>query len=147
MAIAPKTKKVDEKYKNRIYPIIDVGIAQNLILQNNRLEKSIRILAQDAILNDMSFISQTESDEELIHDFWKNDINEKYYSYGFGASEIIFDEKTGKPKELYQIPTETLSIKQETNSDGTFSYYAIEEIVEKPIVKIKLSKMYYIPSI
>ena len=50
---------------------------------------------------------------------------QEFYSYGFSASEIIFNEKkTGFPKELYQIPDETIFIKQESNRDGTYSYYA-----------------------
>ena len=149
-SIAPKTSKEDRDYKYRVDPIVPVSIAQNLILQNNRLDKSIRILAQDVILNEITYLSDTESEvEETVASFWKNNINELYkqlqefYSYGFGASEIIFDEETGLPKELYQIPAETLFIKQETNRDGTYSYYAIQQIVGKPDVKMKLSRFSY----
>lgn len=150
LSIAPKTSKEDRDYKYRIDPIVPVSIAQNLILQNNRLDKSIRILAQDVILNEITYLSDTESEvEEAVASFWKNNINELYkqlqefYSYGFGASEIIFDDETGLPKELYQIPAETLFIKQETNRDGTYSYYAIQQIVGKPDVKMKLSRFSY----
>ena len=150
MSIAPKTSKEDEKYKYRIDPLVPVGIAQNLILQNNRLDKSIRILAQDVILNEITYLSDTESEiENTVASFWKNNINELYkqlqefYSYGFGASEIIFDDETGLPKELYQIPAETLFIKQEDNRDGSYSYYAIQKIDGKPDVKMKLSRFTY----
>lgn len=150
LSIAPKTSKEDKDYKYRIDPIVPVGIAQNLILQNNRLDKSIRILAQDVILNEITYLSDSESEnEELVASFWKNNINELYkqlqefYSYGFGASEIIFDEETGLPKKLYQIPAETLFIKQETNRDGTYSYYAIQKVVGKEDVKMKLSRFAY----
>ena len=149
MSIAPKTSKEDAKYKYRIDPIVSVSIAQNLILQNNRLDKAIRILAQDVILNEFTYLNDENETDQSIIDFWKNNINELYkqvqefYSYGFGASEIIFDEKTGLPKELYQIPAETLTIKQEVNDDGTFSYYALQEIVGKPAVKMKLSRFKY----
>ena len=150
MSIAPKTSKEDEKYKYRIDPLVPVSIAQNLILQNNRLDKSIRILAQDVILNEITYLSDTESEiENTVASFWKNNINELYkqlqefYSYGFGASEIIFDDETGLPKELYQIPAETLFIKQEDNRDGTYSYYAIQKIDGKPDVKMKLSRFTY----
>ena len=110
-SIAPKTKKEDKDYRYKLYPLINVGISQNLILQNNKLDKAIRILAQDVILNEFSFLNddEKETDENIVN-FWKNNINELYkqvqefYSYGFGASEIIFDKKTGLPKELYQIP-------------------------------------------
>lgn len=117
-SIAPKTSKEDQDYKYRIDPIVSVSISQNLILQNNRLDKAIRILAQDVILNEITCLSDKESDiEQTVAGFWKNNINELYkqiqefYSYGFGASEIIFDGKTGLPKELYQILTEALFIK------------------------------------
>ena len=68
---------------------------------------------------------------------------QEFYSYGFGVSEIIFDKKTGTTKELYQIPAETVTIKQEFNKDGIYSYYAIPEIVGKPAVKMKLSRFEY----
>ena len=127
-----------------------MSIAQNLILQNNRLDKSIRILAQDVILNEISYLSDKENDnEELVASFWKDNINELYkqlqefYSYGFGASEIIFDEETGLPTKLYQIPADTLFIKQDSNRDGTYSYYAIQKVDGKPDVKMKLSRFQY----
>ena len=148
-SIAPKTRKEDKDYKYKLYPLVSVSIAQNLILQNNKLDKSIRILAQDVILNEFTYLNDENETDQSIIDFWKNNINELYkqvqefYSYGFGASEIIFDEKTGLPKELYQIPAETLTIKQEVNDDGTFSYYALQEIVGKPAVKMKLSRFKY----
>ena len=148
-SIAPKTRKEDKDYKYKLYPLVSVSIAQNLILQNNKLDKSIRILAQDVILNEFTYLNDENETDQSIIDFWKNNINELYkqvqefYSYGFGASEIIFDEKTGLPKELYQIPAETLTIKQEVNDDGTFSYYALQEIVGKTAVKMKLSRFKY----
>ena len=107
-SIAPKTRKEDKDYKYRIDPIVPVGIAQSLIMQNNRLDKAIRILAQDVILNEITYLSEKEdANEELVASFWKNNINELYkqlqefYSYGFSASEIIFDKDTGIPKKLY----------------------------------------------
>ena len=148
-SIAPKTRKEDKDYRYKLYPLINVSISQNLILQNNKLDKAIRILAQDVILNEFTYLNDEKGTDENLISFWKNNINELYkqvqefYSYGFGASEIIFDEKTGLPKELYQIPAETICIKQEVNGDGTFSYYAIQEIVGKPAVKMKLSRFHY----
>ena len=155
LSIAPKTTKEDKDYKYRIDPIVPVGIAQNLILQNNRLDKAIRILAQDVILNEITYLSEKENEnEELVASFWKNNINElykqlqEYYSYGFGASEIIFDKKTGLPVELYQIPAETVFIKQESKRDSKtgeihYSYYAIQKIDGKKDVKMKLSRFQY----
>lgn len=149
MIIAPKTSKDDGNYKYKIDPIIPVGIAQNLILQNNKLDKAIRILAQDVVLNDINYLSEEKSDiEDGVANFWKNNMNElykqvqEYYSYGFGASEIIFDEN-GVPKELYQIPAETLFIKQESNRDGSYSYYAVQKIAGKKDIKMKLSRFQY----
>ena len=83
-----------------------MSIAQNLILQNNRLDKSIRILAQDVILNEFTFLYDKESDiEETVANFWKNNINELYkqlkefYSYGFGVSEFEHHEKFLSPNQ------------------------------------------------
>ena len=58
LSIAPKTTKEDKNYKYRIDPIVPVSITQNLILQNNRLNKSIRILTQEAILNEITYLSK-----------------------------------------------------------------------------------------
>ncbi len=149
-SIAPKTSKEDKDYRYRLDPLVPVRIAQNLILQNNRLDKCIRILAQDVILNEITYLTDEESEiEETVAKFWKNNINELYkqlqefYSYGFGASEIIFDEETGLPIKLYQIPAETLFIKQDSNRDGTYSYYAIQKVDGKSDVKMKLSRFQY----
>lgn len=149
MSIAPKTTKEDEKYQSRIDPIVSVSIAQNLILQNNRLDKAIRILAQDVILNEFTYLSDKEGkNDEVVVEFWKNNINELYkqvqefYSYGFGASEIVFDDD-GLPVKLYQIPAETVFINQENNRDGTYSYYAIQKISGKPDIKMKLHNREY----
>ena len=154
--LAPKTSKEEGTYKLRIDPFIPVATAESLILQNNKLDKSIRILSQDVILNDFSFLNTDENEEieETIIDFWKNNINEFYkqiqefYAYGFGASEIIFDKKTGLPKKLYQIPAKTLFIHEERKKDvetGEMisSYYAIQQVTGKPDVKMKLSRYNY----
>lgn len=78
-SIVPKTSKEDKDYKYRIDPIVPVGIAQSLIMQNNRLDKAIRILAQDVILNEITYLSEKEdANEELVASFWKNNINELY---------------------------------------------------------------------
>ena len=44
MSIAPNTSKKDAEYKYRIDLIVSISITQNLILQNKRLDKAIRIL-------------------------------------------------------------------------------------------------------
>ena len=59
MSISPKTSKEDAKYKYRIDPIVSVSIAQNLILQNNRLDKAIRrdcqVLSADLLFSFQPF--------------------------------------------------------------------------------------------
>ena len=77
-SIAPKTRKEDKDYKYKLYPLVSVSIAQNLILQNNKLDKSIRILAQDVILNEFTYLNDENETDQSIIDFWKNNINELY---------------------------------------------------------------------
>lgn len=153
--LAPKTSKEDGVYKLRIDPFVPVSVAESLILQNNKLDKGIRILSQDVILNDFSFLSENidESVEEEVLKFWKDNINElykqiqEYYAYGFGVSEIIFDKKTGLPKKLYQIPAKTVFIHEERNRDEdgeiVSSYYAIQQVTGKKDVKMRLSRYNY----
>ena len=152
--LAPKTSKEDGNYKLRIDPFIPVSVAESLILQNNKLDKSIRILSQDVILNDFSFLSEDDVEvEEEIIEFWKSNINElykqiqEYYSYGFGVSEIIFSKKTGLPKKLYQIPAKSVFIHEERSVDEfgnpVSSYYAIQQVTGKPDVKMRLSRYNY----
>ena len=152
--LTPNTSKEDGNYKLRIDPFIPVRVAESLILQNNRLDKSIRILAQDVILNEFTYLYEGESEiEELVMEFWRNNLNELYkqiqefYAYGFGASEIIFDKKTGYPKKLYQIPAKTLFINEEKtvdeNGEKVSSYYAIQSMMGKQDVKMRLSRFNY----
>lgn len=152
--LTPTTQKEDGHYKLRIDPVVPVSIAESLILQNNKLDKSIRILSQDIILNEFSFVNAEDSEiEKQILEFWKNNINELYkqiqefYSYGFGVSEIIIDKKTGLPKKLYQIPAKTVFIHEERNPDENgeivSSYYAIQQVVGKEDVKMRLSRYNY----
>lgn len=54
-SIVPKTSKEDKDNKYCINPIVPVSIVQNLILQNNMLDKLIRILAQEEILNRITY--------------------------------------------------------------------------------------------
>ena len=152
--LAPVTTKEEGVYNLRIDPFIPVSVAESLILQNNKLDKSIRILAQDVILNDFSFLNEVEDDmEEEVKEFWKNNLNELYkqiqefYSYGFGVSEIIFSKKTGLPKKLYQIPAKTVFINEERskdeNGETVSSYYAIQQVTGKKDVKMRLSRYNY----
>ena len=155
-AISPKTFKLDTQgFQSVIEPLIPVNIAKNLILQNNRLDKCIRILAQDVILNEFTFLSENNNDDDLhekVLKFWKDNVDElfkqaeEYYAYGFGASEVIFDE-TGFPVKLYQIPSETLFISQENRYDENgrfegYSYYAVQKVGSES-VKMRLSRFQY----
>ncbi len=151
-AISPKSSKLDTTgFTTVIQPIVPVNIAKNLILQNNRLDKCIRILAQDVILNDFTFLSEDEKedDHDRIINFWQENKDEifkqgqEYYAYGFGASEVIFDDE-GYPVKLFQIPSETLFISQETNPDGGYRYYAIQKVNGKSL-KMRLSRFKYGP--
>ena len=151
-AISPKSSKLDTTgFTTVIQPIVPVNIAKNLILQNNRLDKCIRILAQDVILNDFTFLSEDEKedDHDRIINFWQENKDEifkqgqEYYAYGFGASEVIFDDE-GYPVKLFQIPSETLFISQETNPNGGYSYYAIQKVNGKSL-KMRLSRFKYGP--
>ena len=79
-AISPETFKLDtEGFHSVIQPLIPVNIAKNLILQNARLDKCIRILAQDVILNEFTFLSENTNDDdqhEKVLNFWKNNVDE-----------------------------------------------------------------------
>ena len=64
-AISPETFKLDtEGFHSVIKPLIPVNIAKNLILQNTRLDKCIRIIAQDVILNEFTFLSENNNDDQ-----------------------------------------------------------------------------------
>lgn len=153
--LSPKTSKEDGHYKLRIDPFLPVNIAESLILQNNRLDKSIRILAQDVILNEFTYLCETDDAiEETVREFWLNNINELYkqiqefYAYGFGVSEIVFDKKTGLPKKLYQIPAKSVFIHEERTTDEitgekVSSYYAIQQVAGNKDVKMRLSRYNY----
>ena len=148
-AIHRETVKQDGKYQNRLYPLISVDLCDNLILQNVLLNKSIITLSKDIILNDFTYLEEnTEINKQQVETFWENNKNElyqqiiDYYSYGFGASEIVFNNQ-GEPVKLYQIPANTLYIKQELNRDGSISYYAVQQVTGRPDVKMRLSHFNY----
>lgn len=148
--LTPQTVKDVTKYHNHIYPYIPVDLCDNLILQNVALNSAIKVIAEDVILNEITYLNdEGETDvEDKVRDFWKNNQDElcnqakDYYSYGFGASEIVFD-KDGNPAKLFQIPAGTLYIKQEPKQDGEFSYYAIQQVSGKKDVKMRLSRFQY----
>ena len=79
-AISPETFKLDtEGFHSVIRPLIPVNVAKNLILQNTRLDKCIRIIAQDVILNEFTFLSETTNDDDQhdkVLNFWKNNVDE-----------------------------------------------------------------------
>ena len=131
------TIKVDDTNRGtHIKPYIPVSVCDNLIYQTVLLSTCIDTLAEDTILNDISFNTTVEADNvkvELIKDFWLDNQDEllkqikDWYSYGFGASEIIF--AGDEPVELVEIQADTLYIKKETFNDefgeSKILYYAV----------------------
>ena len=145
------TIKVDDKNKgSHIKPYIPVGICDNLIYQNVLLEDCISTLAEDTVLNDFNLLNTNESDDakvELIKQFWQLNQDEllkqikDYFSYGFGASEITFNDDL-TPKEIAQIQADTLYIRKETYKnefgESTILYYAVQQINGVDNVKMRL---------
>lgn len=144
------TIKSDDTQKGtHIKPYIPVSVCDNLIYQTVLLSTCIDTLAEDTILNDISF-SEDESDNskiENVKQFWLRNQDEllkqikDWYSYGFGASEIIF--AGSEPVELVQIQADTLYIRKETVSDTVTGerkivYYAVQQINGVDKVKMRL---------
>lgn len=156
-AIAHKTHKPDDEKGTYIYPYLSVGLCDNLILQNVLLSKCINTFAEDITFNDLSLKdTDIEVDNEkmkLIREFW--DLNQEelsyqvkdWLSYGFGASEIIYDSNY-EVVELAQIPANTLHIQKkqkfntEINDYDTY-YYAVQQVTGKENVIMKLSHLEY----
>lgn len=138
-------KNDDVNRGTHIKPYIPVSICDNLIYQTVLLSTCIDTLAEDTILNDISFNNKIEADKdkiEYIKEFWLNNQDEllkqitDYYSYGFGASEIIF--KNNQPYTLNQIQADTLYIKKETTNNNKVLYYAVQQIAGVDKVKMRL---------
>ena len=153
--LKPDTKKPKDENGTRIYPYLSVSICDNLIQQNVLLSTCIQTLAEDVIFNNVNIVGlnkNEDSDEaKLIKKFWEDNQEEcknlyvDYFSYGFGGAEITFEND--KPKSIYQIPAETLSIKKESrrnNETGELetSHYAIQQINGEQI-KMKLAHLEY----
>ena len=144
-------KRDDKEQGTQIKPYIPVSICDNLIYQTVYLQTCIDTIAEDITLNDISLTSKIQADEikmELVKEFWLNNQDEllkqvtDYTSYGFGASEVIF-ENNNLPVELVQIQADTLYIKKEkvidyeTNTSKT-CYYAVQQINGVDNVKMRL---------
>ena len=149
-----QTVKLDtSKYSYAIRPLVPVEFAKQLIQNNTNLEKCIRLLSQDVVLNEYVFTSQINPDQptEVIDNFWENSKYElyqamqEYYSYGFGACEVIRNEN-GELDHLVQIPAETLFIEQTAHYDDNqkleYSYYAVQQVNGKHI-KMRLTRYDY----
>lgn len=156
LTIPAQTRKKDDADKGIfIKPYIPVQVCDNLIYQNVYLSKCITTFAEDMIYNDVNLKNKdgiTVGGEEVV-EFWENNQEElcdtikDYLSYGFGASEIIFDSRTGLPVELEEISAETLCIKLEKRyNEETQSYeqfpYALHKINGKEVL-LKLSHLTY----
>jgi len=144
------TIKVDDTNRGtHIKPYLPVALCDNLIMQNVFLSICIDTLAEDTILNDISF-NGLDSDKiklEIVKEFWLNNQDEllkqltDYYSYGFGASEIIF--AGNEPVEIVQIQADTLYIKKETvkeyeTGESKLVYYAVQQVNGVDKVKMRL---------
>lgn len=148
-----ETIKVDDKNKgNHIKPYLNVSLCDNLIYQNVLLKTCIETLAKDTVYNDLTITTKdgkgNDSLLQDIKDFWLNNQDElmnaitDYYSYGFGACEIITDKNTGLPVELYEIQADTLYIKKNTKPDENGEkrdyYYVVQQINGVDTVYMKL---------
>ena len=138
---AQTRKKDDEDKGVYINPYIPVNICDNLIYQNVYLSKCIKTFSEDMIYNDINLKNRTGEpvDADDIIDFWEDnqeplcDTIIDYQSYGFGAAEILFNKKTGKPAQLKEISADTLRIKKVRKYDNDLNgyeyyYYASHKI-------------------
>lgn len=155
---AQTRKKDDETTGIYIKPYIPVAICDNLIYQNVYLSKCITTFAEDMIYNDINIKNDNDSAEISIDDitmFWEDnqeslcDTVKDYLAYGFGASEILFNEKTGLPDELVEISADTINIKKERRyNPETDTYedypYASHRINGKEVL-LRLSHLEYPP--
>ena len=64
------TVKLDTgRFSNVIMPIIPVHLSKQLIYNNTNLEKCIRLLSQDVILNEYAFTGEKNEDDTLVDNF------------------------------------------------------------------------------
>ena len=145
-------KSDDVNNGTMIKPYIPVSVCDNLIYQTVLLQTCIDTLAEDMVLNDIGLTGKTESENvkiELIKDFWLNNQDEMlkqvtdYLSYGFGASEVIFETNTGEPVEIVQIQADTLYISKEKVNDYATGesrtvYYAVQQVNGVTKTKMRL---------
>lgn len=142
----PETVKPDDVNKGiRITPYIPVNICDNLIMQNVLLNTCIEVLSEDMVFNDITL--QSENPNEDIINFWETNQDELKYqitdwnSYGFGASEIIYNTDANVA-ELKQIPANTLYISKEKHkTTGEWLFYAVQQVTGHDNVKMRLSHM------
>ena len=145
----PATHKADDENRGtHIRPYLPVRLCDNLILQNVLLSKCINTFAEDIIFNDINLKEEISSGEDIV-DFWELNQEElcyqvkDYLSYGFGASEIIYNNEN-TVAELKQIPADTLYISKEKDQQtGENYYYAVQQVTGKPNVKLRLSHLNY----
>ena len=145
----PATHKADDENRGtHIRPYLPVRLCDNLILQNVLLSKCINTFAEDIVFNDINLKEEASSGEDIV-DFWELNQEElcyqvkDYLSYGFGASEIIYNNEN-TVAELKQIPADTLYISKEKDQQtGENYYYAVQQVTGKPNVKLRLSHLNY----
>lgn len=157
--IIQETHKPDDEKGTYIYPYLSVSLCDNLILQNVLLSKCINTFAEDMVYNELSLKDthiQTETTKfKTIQEFW--DLNKEqlcyqvkdYLSYGFGASEVIYNTNH-EVAEIAQIPANTLHIQKKKKfnpqiNDYQYYYYAVQQVTGKENVIMRLSHMTYLP--
>lgn len=150
--LKPVTQKEDKQKGIWLRPYLPVKLCDNMIYQNVLLKTCIEILAEDMVFNDISLIvpeNETENQEIMnkVKRFWEENQDEfsnqiiDYLSYGFGASEIVFDTN-GEPSRLFQIQADTLYISQERKGNDV-KYYAVQQLAGEKNVKMRLAHLEY----
>lgn len=136
-----ESKKLDENQFGYIYPPVSVYVTDYVLKNNGRLRNCTEVLAQDTILQDYQFKTDSGDNEHLetLSNFW--DKRNKYnlylavterYQYGYGVCEISFNEEY-KPVLLTQIPAKTMVIQKENDK-----YYAVQLNMNNSIKRFKI---------
>ena len=146
-----QTRRYEETQLEYIRPLVDVYYAEYIIQETPILNKVIRVLSQDVILNnytlDMPKILETSAgnneDLDTFNTFW-NDSNKfqlylasvEFFSYGYGACEIRYNEY-GVPVKIEQIPAKSIRIR--IREFGGQRYCYVEQQINGDIKLLRIS--------
>ncbi len=149
--VTPKqTRKYENEQVAHIRPLIDVIDADKIINNSPLLYKTIRVLAQDTILNNYTLnipdvLDEGVGDDELrrFNGFW-NDKNKfqlymavtEYYKYGYAALEVRYGGD-GYPVQLEQIPALSIRIRIQHFDGLKFCY--IEQQINDDVKLLRIS--------